>query len=502
MQDQLNPKNTDLASKSTFAPPVVSFVYDRYTGAPAIGKYLKRFKALLARKAELSTPDQQLDRILSYILIFIGGLTILSISFLFSSIMLFFLPIPAFFCILGLFLIYYSAASRAKITLDHEGLAVQKIFCLINHSYKWSDLQSIIFAQNGIPSTNSNELILSFRNNGRVSLELNALTQEKLMAIINVALFYKPTIELLPQECQSIFRPNQLPDNENENFTEIWQSDFERRSAPTSFVPLEQGTKLQKGNLEIVGQIASGGMSAIYLAKHTMLKTVVIKESVIPGAALSEIATKAAELFHREAILLSLIDHPRIVRIYDYFVENDRHYLLLEHLQGRTMRAYVARNGPVEEKLAIDWALQSARILEYLHNLATPIIHRDYTPDNLIISADTKLRVVDFGASSTFLSTATGTIIGKMAYMAPEQLKGKATTASDIFALGGVMRFLMTGADPKPYEDNALPPKTIAKYPHLAPIAQRCTEPKLSDRFGTCQELIRRLEHLSTGDKE
>lgn len=479
-------------SPGRISPPVVSFFYDSYQGFALLNKSLKRLKSLIPTLDYKANPDLVMAVVIFCMLFYLGLCSVLIVACL----MTFLLPIPLVCLTAGLILLVSSTASLSRITLNQEGFVVWKSFLISQKKYAWVDLQSIVLANNGVPSRDANQLILNFRNGRKVVLDLNGLSQERLMTIINVASFYKPTLELLPLECRSVFRRRHFDELEIEEqtFTELWQNDFERRFAPTSFVPLEQGAKLQDGMIEIVAQIATGGMSAVYLTKHKRLGTVVLKESVLPGLKQSEASMKAAELFRREAILLSLLDHPRIVRIYDYFTENDRHYLLLEHLCGRTLRSFIKRNGPVQEKLAIEWSLQLARILEYLHNLDTPIVHRDFTPDNLIISADSKLRVVDFGASSTFLSTATGTVVGKMAYMPPEQLRGKASPASDIYALGGVMCFLMSGADPKPYEGQALSESIRGKYPRLAPLVEACLELKLTARINSSREVVRRLE--------
>jgi serine/threonine protein kinase len=87
-------------------------------------------------------------------------------------------------------------------------------------------------------------------------------------------------------------------------------------------------------------------------------------------------------------------------------------------------------------------------MLEYLHGLDPPIVHRDFTPDNLILSDDKTLALVDFGAANQFLGAITGTLIGKQSYMPPEQIRGKAVPASDLYALGGTLYFLITGEDP------------------------------------------------------
>jgi hypothetical protein len=390
--------------------------------------------------------------------------------------------------------------SGATITLDTNGLTLTRPLKITESSYSWKSLQSIFFTKHGEPSVQASEICLTYQDGKQLTLELNAFSKDTLAALVNIAFFHNPRVKIYPIECRGAFSPSAGDNLSIFNFTELWQSDLEERFAPTSFIPLDQGQTLRDGQLTILGQIASGGMSAVYLAMHNKLETVVLKESVIPGEPDSEVAAKAAELFRRESLLLSVTDHPRIVKIFDYFVENDRHYLMLEHVQGRTLRTFIKEKGPVTEKTLIDWGLQMARILEYLHTLKPPILHRDFTPENLIISSDAKIKVIDFGASATFLSTATGTVIGKVAYMPPEQVRGKTSTASDIYALGGVLFFLATGDDPKPFSDNVLPAGSSVHNANLSRLISDCLQPKKEERFKSAADVIRRLQDIQAAN--
>jgi serine/threonine protein kinase len=177
---------------------------------------------------------------------------------------------------------------------------------------------------------------------------------------------------------------------------------------------------------------------------------VVLKEAVVPASADVETRRKAEEMFNREAALLVRLDHANIAKVIDHFVDDARNYLMLEYINGQDLRQYVKQNGPQSEPTVIEWGIAIAEILTYLHRQNPPIIHRDLTPDNLVLKNDGTLRLIDFGAANQFVGTATGTLVGKQAYIAPEQLRGKADLQSDIYSFGGTMFYLLTGKDPMP----------------------------------------------------
>lgn len=234
------------------------------------------------------------------------------------------------------------------------------------------------------------------------------------------------------------------------SFTELWNWEANKSFRSTTFVPLVADQQLQQGRITITRQIAYGGSAAIYLGSTTNGETLVVKESVVPAYCDDETRLKAAELFEREAKLLIKLDHPRIASVFDHFVCDDRHYILLEHIPGFDLRCLVRQQGPQREAQVLIWAKQIAEVLHYLHHQDPPVMHRDLTPDNLVVERSGQLTLIDFGASNEFIGTATGTIVGKQSYIAPEQFKGRTIPKSDIYSMGCTLFFLLTGVDPRP----------------------------------------------------
>ncbi len=128
---------------------------------------------------------------------------------------------------------------------------------------------------------------------------------------------------------------------------------------------------------------------------------------------------------------------------------------MLEYVRGQDLRQLVKQNGPQPTTHVVKWAHEIAGILDYLHEQTPPIIHRDLTPENIVLSENGSVKLIDFGAANEFVGTATGTLVGKQAYIAPEQLRGKASTLSDIYALGGTLHYLLTAKDPEPLSESS-----------------------------------------------
>lgn len=278
--------------------------------------------------------------------------------------------------------------------------------------------------------------------------------------------------------------------------TELWEDELKRRFRAAAFMPLEPGVIMRNGSLTVLRQLALGGLSAVYLGQLENNSLVVLKESVVPDDAKAELKDKAREMFAREANLLIKLQHPNIVPVLDYFVENSRSYLLLDYISGQDLRQYVKQSGRVREGLVLQWALQIAVIVDYLHKQEPPVIHRDLTPDNLVLRPDGTIVAIDFGAANEFIGNATGTFVGKQSYIAPEQFRGKACLQSDIYAFGGTLYYLLTGEDPEALSQSE-PAEKIELSPQLNDLIKSCTDLELETRISSAAEIIDSLQRIS-----
>ena len=193
---------------------------------------------------------------------------------------------------------------------------------------------------------------------------------------------------------------------------------------------------------------------------------------------------------------MSALDHPQIAKVIDTFVEEERSYLVLDHVPGENLRQTVRVRGPQLESVVLRWAKDMANMLAYLHSQEPAIVHRDFTPDNLLMKDDGTLVLIDFGAANQFVGTATGTLVGKQSYMPPEQVRGKITRQSDIYAMGCTLHFLLTGEDPEPLSTSY--PKSISTHisSALNQLVADMTRLELSERLESAVVLRDRIESL------
>ncbi len=198
---------------------------------------------------------------------------------------------------------------------------------------------------------------------------------------------------------------------------------------------------------EILEKIGNGGMATVYKAKcHVLNRFVAIK--ILKEEFITDI--EFIKRFKSEAQTAASLTHPNIVSIYDVGNEGDVYYIVMELIQGKTLKEIIVEDGKLSWKWSVNIAIQIASALETAHK--NSLIHRDIKPHNIIITEDGMAKVTDFGiakAVSNSTITAFGTTIGSVHYFSPEHAKGGATDAkSDIYSLGIVMYEMLTGRVP------------------------------------------------------
>ena len=275
---------------------------------------------------------------------------------------------------------------------------------------------------------------------------------------------------------------------------------------------LYPGTMLQD-RYEILEKIGSGGMSDVYKAKcHKLNRLVAIK--VLKSEFTSD-ATFVSK-FKMEAQAAAGLSHPNIVNIYDVVDEGDIHFIVMELVEGITLKSYITKKGHLEVKEAIGIAIQVASGIEAAHE--QHIIHRDIKPQNMLISMDGKVKVADFGIARAVSSQTmnAATVVGSVHYISPEQARGGySDERSDLYSLGITMFEMVTGHVPfegdntvtvalAHLEDPMPDPRTLNPdvSPSLARIILKCTEKRPERRYPSAAAVISDLRRALLNDDD
>lgn len=213
----------------------------------------------------------------------------------------------------------------------------------------------------------------------------------------------------------------------------------------------------------IIKRVGQGGMGAVYQALDTRISNQVWAIKEMSDAALTTPLEKqqALSAFKREADLLAQLKHPNLPRVTDRFAVNDKHYLVMEFIKGRTLEERIlGGEGPFAETDVVTWAKQLCDVIGYLHTQNPPIIFRDLKPGNIMVGGDGRVKLIDFGIVRFFKAgKAKDTmLLGTPGYAPPEQYgTGQTDARSDVYSLGATLFHLLTGRDPADYPPYQIP---------------------------------------------
>ncbi|MFN8258223.1 MAG: serine/threonine protein kinase [Bacteroidales bacterium] len=270
-------------------------------------------------------------------------------------------------------------------------------------------------------------------------------------------------------------------------------------------------------NYEINELIDEGGMGSIYLGKHKYLNRLVAIKDLNP---LLRNRPEIIERFRNEAQILSQLNHPNIVTLYDYVENEQGYYIIMEYIEGETLAQYIeATTGPIPEKRAISMFLKILDAVKFAHD--KNIIHRDIKPSNFIITPDNNIKILDFGIAKSIENhsrslTRTGLKVGTTMFMSPQQVKGQVLDRrSDIYSLGVTLFQMVTGQLPyhetnseydlynlivnEPFPD----PKEfyVGVSKEMCKVIQKATAKRPLERYQGCDEFSKALLAVSTDAK-
>jgi serine/threonine-protein kinase len=259
------------------------------------------------------------------------------------------------------------------------------------------------------------------------------------------------------------------------------------------------------GRYRIIERIGRGGMGVVYRARDEAVgRDVALKVLTADVDDDPDIRTR----FYREAEAAASLSHPNIITIFNVGEDGDRFFIVMELLRGATLKDFLKQGEIVGLDRKLDLMAQLCAGLGAAHNAS--IYHRDIKPGNIFVRTDGVLKILDFGVARLASSnmTAAGFIVGTPDYMSPEQARGAEIDGrSDIFSLGGVFYFMLTGRKPFPASDlptlfhqiqseDAPPPLGVDAPPELATLIMKALAKKREKRYQSCREILADLDPL------
>lgn len=271
--------------------------------------------------------------------------------------------------------------------------------------------------------------------------------------------------------------------------------------APPQAVAPAEGTlppnTLLQSRYKIIGVLGMGGMSTVYKARDLRFANVTrlcaVKE-MVNRASDPQIREMAIQNFEREANILATTNHPAMPQIYDFFTERDRHYLVMELIDGWDLETHLAELSTgefLDLPQVVDWALQLCDVLSYLHShRPRPIVFRDLKPGNIMLDQQGRIRLIDFGIAKVFQSGQKGTMIGTEGYSPPEQYRGSAEPRGDIYALGATLHHLLSKQDPRleppfSFQERSITARNPNVNPQLEATIMKAIEYDADRRFSS-----------------
>ena len=398
--------------------------------------------------------------------------------------------------------IYARSAPISQIRCTPEELRCEAIVgghVAIKKNLRWDGLQRVeLSAEMPNQRVMDRELCFYPKKGRPYKLKLEQIGTAENWKELIAAIYYASGIPVENADPNVFDKIN--PNQQDPSYTQIWLDSLLAPAHREKLLQLDSGVTLQNGKYVLDHKLGAGGQGAAYLARRDDGVMVVLKEYILPIYVDAKVKRKSLENFENEAHMLEQLNSPMIVKLLGFFVEDHRGYLVLEHIDGVNLREHVAQNGPLSEKQVIHFGVLMCDVLTHLHSQTPPIVHRDFTPDNIILSGADSIKVIDFMVAQQNDQSATGTVVGKHAYLPPEQFRGKATLQSDIYALGCSLFYLLTGDEPEPLSTShpILVNDTVSGA--LDTIVARATELESVDRYKSAGELKHALLALREPD--
>jgi beta-lactam-binding protein with PASTA domain/predicted Ser/Thr protein kinase len=276
-------------------------------------------------------------------------------------------------------------------------------------------------------------------------------------------------------------------------------------------VTQQRGRRVLNGRYEIEDLLGQGGMARVFRGQDRVLGRTVAVKVLSPQFAGDD---QFVARFRREAQAAAALNHPNIVSVYDTGDQGDVHYIVMEYVEGRTLRDIVRQEGPLLPERASEITQAVARALASAHEGG--LVHRDIKPGNIMLTRDGEVKVMDFGIARTTTGdtlTQTAAVLGTAAYLSPEQAQGATVDVrSDIYSLGCVLYEMLTGRPPftgdspvsiayKHVREDPVPPSRLnGDVPEaLEAVVMKAMAKNPENRYQTAEEMREDLERAAAG---
>ncbi len=386
--------------------------------------------------------------------------------------------------VLGLVPLYAFTQGTTHILFTPRGISFQSRLAgsvSPRWSIGWDDLADVYMEQPARGTLLDWKLKLKQRNGITHTIRLSKIATREQWHNITDALN-----KWCPIQCRGLDRDifdSLSLSRQDPTYTTLWLQALSSPPKRERLQPLIEGAVLQNSKYEVAKVIGAGGQGTAYLAKLKDGEQVVLKEYILPVFVDAKVRREAIDTFNHETEVLKRVQSPLIVSLEEAFIEDNRAYLVLEYVDGPSLKTAVATNGVMDEKEAVRHALKMCDMLAHLHSLTPSVIHRDFTPDNLILTSTGELKLIDFMVAQDSTDNIAGTAMGKQAFMPPEQLRGKATICSDLYALGGTIFYMLTGQYPEAISQSRPSMFNNHVSVELDEIVNKCTALDAADRY-------------------
>ena len=265
-------------------------------------------------------------------------------------------------------------------------------------------------------------------------------------------------------------------------------------------IQIDLSGKLLVNRYKLLKLIKSGGMGVVFLAEDKHLdRLCAVKSLTIQKEKRKKNLKRDIERFKREASILADLHHNNLPRVYDYFCENNKYFLVMDYIEGEDLLALMNRHGikGIPETEILNWLIDICHVLNYLHNNNPPIIYRDLKPSNIMLrTKDKRIILIDFGLA--ILSNAdlplSDAYFGTLGYAPQEQCNGKMTTVSDIYSFGATAYHLLTGSISHDFVKRPMKEKKKSIGAELDRIISKCLQKDAADRYQHVEDLSHDLE--------